>query len=356
MWKLLAIALLFALQNSISAELYSNAVLIRAKPSNNEQLALLVQLNKEDKISLWQHASVGNSALLHVKQADRDEILSVLAKNSVPHEIVSGDMQSMIDNQKGNETLTAYASEDFDYRKYHPLDEIHQELDRIENDNPGKVIVKTIGLTYEKRPIKAVEYSSTGNFGSKPVVLFECGIHAREWVSPASCLWILAIIASEQSSLSKKFDFAFIPNSNPDGYVYTWTKDRMLRGTRRPQSTQNGRCVGADPNRNWDINFGGESASRNPCHETYCGERAFSEPETKAISSYIMDLARNKRLSVYFATHAYSQMWMFPRGWSKTRVSNYNQLYQLGKLAVNAIAEQSGKKFKFGPINEVICK
>lgn len=50
-----------------------------------------------------------------------------------------------------------------------------------------------------------------------------------------------------------KYDFYILPIFNPDGYEYTHTENRMWRKTRSPGK----RCVGADPNRNWDTHFGG---------------------------------------------------------------------------------------------------
>ena len=47
------------------------------------------------------------------------------------------------------------------------------------------------------------------------------------------------------------------------------------------------RCVGVDPNRNWDYKWGGLGASTRPCQETYRGPRPFSERETKNMAEFI---------------------------------------------------------------------
>ena len=48
---------------------------------------------------------------------------------------------------------------------------------------------------------------------------------------------------------------------NPDGYVYSHTKDRMWRKTRSSDgsfaATVFG-CLGTDPNRNWEYKWGGK--------------------------------------------------------------------------------------------------
>jgi murein tripeptide amidase MpaA len=51
--------------------------------------------------------------------------------------------------------------------------------------------------------------------------------------------------------IAEHFDWYLVPIANPDGYVYTWTNDRMWRKTRSLTSG----CYGADPNRNWGYNW-----------------------------------------------------------------------------------------------------
>lgn len=66
-----------------------------------------------------------------------------------------------------------------------------------------------------------------------------------------------------------------------------------------PTDTQNkASCVGTDPNRNWDYEWNrrtdveqaaGEQAFQTDCSEFYAGPRPFSEPETKAVSTFLME-------------------------------------------------------------------
>ncbi|GFY49310.1 mast cell carboxypeptidase A [Trichonephila inaurata madagascariensis] len=50
--------------------------------------------------------------------------------------------------------------------------------------------LEVIGNTYEKRPIYAVHISRT-SMASKPIVMLECGTHAREWSSIEVCLYFI---------------------------------------------------------------------------------------------------------------------------------------------------------------------
>lgn len=104
----------------------------------------------------------------------------------------------------------------------------------------------------------------------------------------------------------------------------------MWRKTRKPNPNSN--CVGTDANRNWDFHHAGMStnihikcqrvhdnfivilkfsevgASRQPCAETFAGPKAFSEPETKALSEFI----KKFDLKLYISFHSFSQLLLFP--------------------------------------------
>lgn len=62
-------------------------------------------------------------------------------------------------------------------------------------------------------------------------------------------------------------------------------------------------------------------ASRDPCSESYCGSQPFSEPETKGVSDYLSK--HNDSIVCYINFHSYSQLWMSPYGWTKTKPGNF---------------------------------
>ena len=102
---------------------------------------------------------------------------------------------------------------------------------------------KEFGTTEEGRPLIALEVGS----GSK-VVSIDCGIHAREWISPAYCQWFIREVTTGQfASYKNDIKFLIQPVLNPDGYAYTWSGSRMWRKNRH--INQNSNCVGVDLNR-----------------------------------------------------------------------------------------------------------
>ena len=57
---------------------------------------------------------------------------------------------------------------------------------------------------------------------------------------------------SEATALADLYDWYFLPVINADGYVYTWTHDRLWRKSRKP-NPESEDCVGVDLNRNFDF-------------------------------------------------------------------------------------------------------
>lgn len=179
----------------------------------------------------------------------------------------------------------------------------------------------------------------------------DCGFHAREWISPAFCQWFVREAVRtygheiHMTDLLDKLDFYVLPVFNIDGYVYTWTKNRMWRKTRSTYPGTN--CIGTDPNRNFDAGWCVMGASRNPCDETYCGPSAESEKETKALANFI----RNNLSSIkaYLTIHSYSQMMLYPYSYDYKVTENNVELNALAKATVKELATLHGTKYSYGP-------
>ena len=243
---------------------------------------------------------------------------------------------------------------------YHNLEEIEDRLESLLSQHSSLLSRQHLGVTAQGRNIDAIIVKKD-NRRTKPVIWLDCGIHAREWVSPPACLHAIHTLVQDSNSVQPQgdlldaFDFYILPVANPDGYVYSWTHNRMWRKNRAGGKSFADDCTGVDPNRNFDADFA--SAPRHQCKESYRGTHAFSEAESRAIKRGV-ELIKSRygqdRLAAFVSIHAYSQFWMSPMGYTWDRPKDYNDHMRVMKTATDALTSVYGTRFKYGPISEVI--
>ncbi|XP_017694718.1 PREDICTED: carboxypeptidase A1-like [Lepidothrix coronata] len=162
-------------------------------------------------------------------------------------------------------------------------------MDLLVAENPNLVSKLEIGRSTEDRPLYVLKFSTGGS--NRPAVWIDTGIHSREWVTQASGVWFAKKIVDDHAnnegvaSILDTMDIFLEIVTNPDGFAYTHSTNRMWRKTR--SKYPGNICVGVDPNRNWDAGFGGSGASGNSCTETYHGPYPNSEPEVKSIVDFV---------------------------------------------------------------------
>ncbi|XP_018022164.1 zinc carboxypeptidase [Hyalella azteca] len=98
--------------------------------------------------------------------------------------------------------------------------------------------------------------ATTNETGGPAVIILDSATHAREWLTVSTTLYVIQQLLDQPSSPARGVEWRIIPVVNPDGYVYSWEKDRLWRKNRRSLP---GHCQGVDLNRNFDVNFGGSS-------------------------------------------------------------------------------------------------
>lgn len=71
--------------------------------------------------------------------------------------------------------------------------------------------------------------------------------------------------------------------------------------------------------------FVGEGAdTKNPCSEVYAGAEPFSEIETRTLSEYLRCAAERMNNEIYLSYHSYSQLLLFPWGYTKEHAPSYD--------------------------------
>uniref|UniRef100_A0A3B3BKD2 Carboxypeptidase B2 (plasma) n=1 Tax=Oryzias melastigma TaxID=30732 RepID=A0A3B3BKD2_ORYME len=310
-------------------------------PETQEQVDILKNVSTQYETALWQPVSPfymteQTEVHLFVPGKSYETVQSLLQK----HDITYIEMQTM-NGTDPRSTATFY-------ERYHSLEDIYDWLNRTSHDNPTKVKAILVGSSYEKRPLYALKLSFSDRPNRKAMWI-DCGIHAREWISPAFCLWFVHYSLSfynynkEITEILNDMDVYVLPVLNPDGYKYTWTKNRMWRKNRAP--SQNPKCIGVDLNRNFDANWC-QGASPFPCSEIYCGAFPESEPESRAVADFLRQ--HKDSIQMYISIHSYSQMLLFPYSCTLEEAGNHNDLFEMVQEAAQKIKRFYRSTYKYG--------
>uniref|UniRef100_A0A8C6E1H6 Carboxypeptidase A1 n=1 Tax=Moschus moschiferus TaxID=68415 RepID=A0A8C6E1H6_MOSMO len=304
-------------------ETFSGHQVFRINVRNGDEISKLNRLVNSDnlKLDLWKSPSaVGHPADVLVPSFSLREVKSFLEDHGLEYLVAVEDLQ------------------------------IHNEMDNIVKCYPHLASTVEIGHSFENRSMYVLKFS-TGEGRQRPAIWLNAGIHAREWISPATAIWTAKKIACDYgkdqaiTSILKKMDIFLLPVANPDGYVYTHTHNRLWRKTRsiNPGTT----CIGTDPNRNWDSKFGEVGASDNPCSEIYHGAHPNSEMEVKSVADFIKNHGKFK---CFIDLHNYGQLVMYPYGYTTEKAQDADELDMVAKNTAKALASLSGTQFRVGPI------
>lgn len=124
----------------------------------------------------------------------------------------------------------------------------------------------------------------------------------------------------------------------------------MWRKTRQPF----GICRGTDLNRNWNSAWNKTGSSPDPCAYDYAGPSVFSERESEQLSKYLEKAVKSDLIQTYISLHSYSQLLMFPHGYTSEKVANYDDLKAIGEKTVEAIKKRYNTVYKSGSVYETI--
>ncbi|XP_040269364.1 carboxypeptidase A1-like [Bufo bufo] len=350
------LALLALVAAVSSMENYSGQQVLRILPTSEEQVNLVRDLENIEELTIdfWQGPSRPNRFIdIRVQFSSLQDVKIYLEFHNIQYSIMIQDLQTLLDEERkdmkiGRAMENARSTDTFNYATYHTFDEINNFINNLVAENPGLVSKIEIGRSYEGRPLNVLKFSTGAN---RPAFWIDTGIHSREWVTQASGLWFAKKIVTDYgrdaslTSTLNKLDIFLEIVTNPDGYAYTHSRDRMWRKTRSPNSGST--CIGTDPNRNWDAGFGGGGSSSNPCTETYRGRAAHSEPEVKAIVDFVKS---HGKIKGFVSIHSYSQMLLYPYGYTTAPAKDAAELNSVSREAVNALRSLYGTQYTYGDI------
>ncbi|KAM5172673.1 carboxypeptidase A2-like [Mantella aurantiaca] len=327
---------------------------LRIKANSNQEISLLQDLQSLTHLQLdfWTEPAKPDIPVdVRVPFTSLQSVKAYLEYNNIDYSIMIEDVQQVINTEKEEMESNARKernSGSFNFGAYHTLDTLYSAIDLIVTDYKSIVSKQQIGSSYEGRPINVLKFSTGAN---RPGIWIDAGIHSREWVTQATALWTAHKLAFDYgkdasiTSLLNNYDIFLLIVTNPDGYAYSHTADRMWRKTRSINSGS--RCVGVDPNRNWNAGFGGPGASADPCSDSYRGPSAESEVEVKTIANFIRS---HGKIKGFISIHSYSQLLLFPYGYKCTNPTHYTELNTVGRAAASALSSLYGTQYTVGTI------
>ncbi len=128
---------------------------------------------------------------------------------------------------------------------------------------------RIIGNSVKGKDIYAFSIKKT----TKPVILVQCAIHAREYVTSKLCL----LLAKDFIIRGKKGTVWFLPMVNPDGVEIAINSNPLYKAN----------ANGVDLNVNFPAKWGkGKSNVFVKGSENFIGEYPLSEPESRAICEF----------------------------------------------------------------------
>ncbi|XP_047453381.1 carboxypeptidase A4 [Mugil cephalus] len=332
---------------------------IRVNVQSEEQVQLLkaLETREEWELDFWLHpVSAELPVEIRVPRSSLSAVKEYFRVHDIPFSVMIDNLQELLDEEKAEmekNQMRERGSKSFNFAAYHTLDTIYSWMDTLVAQYPNLVSKQEIGKSYENRPMYVLKFSTGGV--KRPAIWIDTGIHSREWVSPATGVWTANKIATDYgtdaslTSLLNTMDIYMLILANPDGYVFTHTNDRMWRKTRSQNPGY--LCRGVDPNRNWNAGFGGPGASSYPCSDSYHGPSAHSEIEVANVVNLITSHGNFKS---FISVHAYSQLLMYPYGYTCGSAPDQVELDSVGKAAVQKLTSLYGTKYQVGNICNII--
>lgn len=339
---------------------YDRHRLFDYRPSSGAQLRLVHALSQQypesGMLDFWREAAAVNKTgtfLAHPRVANR--IADRLAAAGVALHQRPVNVQRLVTRQRRQNRFQRFFVDDF-ARQPHTYYMRYADMYRwLQNQMqycmpPLRCSLKTIGTSPMSRRLLVMRISKGNN---KPLIWIDAGIHPREWIAPATAIFVIKKLLEnddEASRLLDRFEFAILPLMNPDGYEYTHTHSRFWRKNLQPSNFY---CTGVDLNRNFGYEWGGTGSSSNPCADNYRGRGPFSEPETAFVKKFLTE--NKQKLKVFLTLHSYGQYILTPFGNRKAFYpANKRQLMNLGQRMALRIEAFSGRFYDVGSAADLL--
>lgn len=240
------------------------------------------------------------------------------------------------------------------YPCYRTISTLYSDIQQRAQSFPNLVELRDIGNSYEGRDLWVVRVTNEAVGGSKPRFFLMANVHGREMITPETAMVFLDYLLQNYNQdpdvtwLLDWHEVHILISGNPDGHVRNEASEAYWRKNVKPYGSCSPSDIGVDLNRNYAFKWGldDSGSSPDPCDETYRGPFRASELETQAVQNYVLSIFPDQRGSadtdpapanttgVLITLHSYSNLVLWPWGWTSTPSPNSAGMKMLGeKLA-----------------------
>jgi len=243
------------------------------------------------------------------------------------------------------------------YPCYETVEETYAEAQSIADDNPNIASWIDVGDSWEKTAglsgydMMVLVLTNSAFSGEKPKFFATAAIHAKEYTTAPLCLLFAKYLVdnygidADATWILDHHEVHLMFHTNPDGRKKAETGLLWRKNTNQNYCGATNNNRGADLNRNFEYEWGccSKGSSGNECDNHYRGPYATSEPEIQAVQAYMRSIFPNQRGSgssaaapddatgIYIDFHSYSELVIWPWGYTSSLAPNGIQMQTLGR-------------------------
>ncbi len=300
---------------------------------------------------VWTHTpAVGQPIDIRVSPAQ----FAGVAASGVPFQVLIDDVQARIDAETAEVNASRAVDDAAWYTAYHNYAAVKTYCQTLATTYPTLCTYVVLGTSGAGNDIFGLRITAPGNTG-RPAAFLHGTQHAREWVSTKVPVYIAEQLLTKYGTdatvtgLVNSVEVIVVPIMNPDGFLYTWSTNRLWRKNRAANAGSS--CIGTDNNRNWGYQWSLVGASSDPCNDTYHGTAPFSAKETQVMRDFVL---ANPQIKAHMDYHSYSQLMMWPWGYTNALNPDNATFSTVGTAIQAAIQGTYGTPYAAGPIYTTI--
>ena len=244
------------------------------------------------------------------------------------------------------------------YTCYRTVEETYAAAAAIAANHPTLATWSDVGDSWEKSvgqsdgyDMMVLKLTNSAIGGDKPKLFVTAAIHAREYTTAEMATRFAEYLVNNYGTdadvtwILDHHEVHLMLQTNPDGRKEAEAGLSWRKNTNENYCGVTSTSRGADLNRNFSFywNYCSGCSSGTPCDLTYRGPSAGSEPETQAVQNYLLSIFPDQRdaslsspapataTGVYIDLHSYSQLVLWPWGFTTSVAPNSTALQTLGR-------------------------